>query len=81
MVPNASTDDTELVYKRRIVNVRPVGGVGCSRCGENKNSGNRITIDEGTSTTHWIMCDSCTDTFRSWYNSRTDESGWVTARR
>jgi len=65
--------------KRELGNWRPVGAVDCPRCGETKRSGGyQAVIDHNKMETETkLMCDSCRQTFKSWYQQRSDESGVV----
>jgi C4-type Zn-finger protein len=68
-----------MTIKRRLGKWRPVGAVDCPRCGETKPSGGYQYVTDHTnmSTEQKLMCDSCRQRFKSWYDMRSDESGIV----
>jgi len=67
--------------KRRLGSWRPVGAVDCPRCDNSKQSGGyyviRVKGSNGHGTEKRLMCDGCKRTFKKWYKSREDSSGWV----
>jgi len=72
-------------YKRRIMKERPLGAVSCVKCGENKNSGSRITFEgenpkRGYYTENQVLCDNCIRSLRNWYRNRSDDQGFVVTK-
>lgn len=76
-------DGREPTQYRKIVRTRPLGAVVCSRCGENKNNGEGVTIGTYRSYGHpfdtdkRVLCDSCLRSLREWYRERENEQGFV----